>query len=90
MAEKVYETYELYLKGHEQDIQEGRPFAIELRDAQDYRRMVVKAKISPTKDRLADAAELRVREEKWEHFRKDNLWIQIVEELDDDTVINQV
>jgi hypothetical protein len=89
MAEKTYETYELYLSGHKQDIENGTPFAMEVRDAEDYRRMVVKAKVSPTKDKLENPARLCVREEQWEHFLTDEMWIQIIEELDDDVVVER-
>ncbi len=82
-----YEVYEVYLFGHEKDIEEGNPFEMELKDRATYERKVVKAKVSREKEKLNNPAPLYVRDYQKDEEKPGNLWIEIVEELPDDYIV---
>ncbi len=80
-----YEIYEAYLDGHEAEVDQGREFAMEVRELATFERLVVRARISKDPAALPGAAKLWVRS----YNDEDVLgpWaIQILEELDDDEV----
>lgn len=89
MERTGYEVYELYLKPHQAEIESGAPFALEIRSRSDYRRLVVRARVARSKEQLANPEPLWVREEKWEQIQGEPLWIEILEELDEETVLER-
>ena len=82
-----YEVYEAYLKGHEEDIEQGKELILEVKDYDDFVRMVVKAKVAKSLDALPGAKPLWVRDYAEDIVKHTEPWgIQIIEELDEDEV----
>lgn len=82
-----YEIYEVYFQGHEKDIEEGKPFEMEIKDRATFARMVVKAKVARSKESLPSGQELWVRSYDRDEVKEDPWFIEIVEELDDDYIV---
>ena len=82
-----YEIYEVYLQGHEKDIEEGNPFEMEIKDRATFARMVVKAKVAKTKDNLPNGEVLWIRSYEKDEVQPEPWVIEIVEELDDDHIV---
>lgn len=89
MERTGYEVYELYLRPYQEEIKNATPFALEIRSTSDYRRLVVRARVARSKEQLTNPEPLWVREEKWEQIQGEPLWIEILEELDEDTVLER-
>lgn len=83
MIRKGYEIYEAYVDGHKQEMSEGQPFVVEVRDLETFTRMIVKAIISRKKDGIEGGSTLWFKD-----FRDEIVphpgSIKIIEELDDD------
>lgn len=83
-----YEVYEAWFKGHEEDIEKGRPFDLEIKSCEDFSRKVVKAIISKSKN-LKDGKELWIRSYAKDEYLPEPWSIKIVEELDEDTILER-
>ena len=82
-----YEIYEVYLMGHDKDIEEGNPFEMEIKDRETFTRMVVKAKVAKEKDALSNPEPLYIRDYQKDEEKPGNWFIEIVEELPDDHIV---
>jgi len=82
-----YEIYEVYLQGHEKDIDQGNLFEMEIKDRATFARMVVKAKVSRSKDDLLSGQELWIRSYDRDEVKEDPWFIEIIEVLDDDYIV---
>ena len=82
-----YEIYEVYLQGHDKDIDDGNPFEMEIKDRSTFARMVVKAKVARSKEALPSGQELWIRSYDRDEVIEDPWAIEIVEELDDDHIV---
>jgi hypothetical protein len=82
-----YEIYEVYLQGHDKDIDGGNPFEMEIKDRATFARMVVKAKVARSKDALPSGQELWIRSYDRDEVMEEPWAIEIVEELDDDHIV---
>lgn len=78
-----YEIYEAYLDGHDQEINEGREFIVEVRDLAELCRKVLNAKISRKSDAFTDGCNLWVKNYK-EELQPEPWSIYVIEEMDDD------
>ena len=82
-----YEIYEVYLQGHEKDIEEGNPFEMEVKERVAFMRMVVKARVARSKESLPAGEELWIRSYDRDELQEIPWVIEIVEELDDDHIV---
>ena len=82
-----YEIYEVYLQGHEKDIDEGNPFEMEIKDKATFTRMVVKARVARSRDDLPSGEHLWIRSYDKDEVRKEPWVIEIVKELDDEYIV---
>ena len=82
-----YEIYEVYLQGHDKDIDGGNPFEMEIKDRSTFARMVVKAKVARSKDALPSGQELWIRSYDRDEVKEAPWCIEIIEELDDDHIV---
>lgn len=82
-----YEIYEVYLRGHDKDIEEGNPFEMEIKDRATFTRMVVKAKVARSKEAFPSGAELWIRSYDKDEVQEKPWAIEIVEEFDDDYIV---
>lgn len=83
MIRTGYEVYEGYIDGHEQEMAEGTPFIIEIRDLETFTRMIVKAIVSREKDAVPDGSPLWIKDYGDEIVPEPGS-IKILEELDDE------
>jgi hypothetical protein len=77
-----YEVFQAYLDRQEQEIAEGKPVTLEVRDLTNFTRKVVKAKVSKSKETCPNGVDL------WVHNLKDEIepdpWvIEVIEEMDE-------
>ena len=84
-----YEIYEVYLNGHEKDIEEGNPFEMEIKDRATFARMVVKARVARSKDDLPSGEDLWIRSYDKDEVKEEPWVIKIVGELDDDYIVSR-
>jgi hypothetical protein len=84
---KGYEIYEVYLQGHEKDVNEGNPFEMEIRDRATFNRIVVKAKVARSKNDLPSGEDLWIRSYDKDEVKEEPWVIKIVEVLDDDYIV---
>lgn len=82
-----YEIYEVYLQGHEKDIEEGNPFEMEIKERASFRRMVVKARVSRPKEGPTSGQDLWIRSYEKDEVQEIPWAIEIVEDLDDDYIV---
>ena len=82
-----YEVYEVYLQGHEEDIEKKIPFEMEIKDRATFSRMVVKARVAKSKEDLPSGETLWIRSYEKDEIKEEPWVIEIVEELDDDYIV---
>lgn len=83
MIRTGYEVYEGYLDGHEQEMAEGTPFILEVRDLETFTRMIIKAIVSREKDSIPGGSPLWFKDYSDEIVPQPGS-IKILEELDDE------
>jgi|GEM_PF-1462101 len=81
----VYEVLEEYVYSKKRDIDDGKAIVLEVRDTDTFERRVVKARISPPGRANEDGDKLVLRNLA-ENVAEEGWTIEIVEELDGDTV----
>ncbi len=81
----VYEILEEYVHGQRADIDQGNPVTVEVRDRDNYERLVVKAKIAPPGTGLEGGEQLILRDLA-ENVSADDWKIVVLEELDPESV----
>lgn len=80
-----YEVYEAYLIGHEEEIEAGKELVLEIKNFEDFQRLVVRAIVSKSFDAIPEAEKLWVRDYKEDTIKHTEPWaIKIIEELDED------
>jgi len=80
-----YEILEEYVDSKMQDVMQGRPIIVEIRDSDTFERLIVKALIGPPAQPLVDADQLVVKNLA-ENVVSDRWTIKVIEELDPETV----
>lgn len=83
MLREGYEVYEGYVDGHEEEMREGKPFIVEVRDLSTFTRMIVRALVSREKDAFPDGSPLWFKDLNDEIVPEPGS-IKILEELDDE------
>ncbi|OIN95368.1 MAG: hypothetical protein AUJ48_03270 [Deltaproteobacteria bacterium CG1_02_45_11] len=80
-----YEVYEAYLIGHEKEIEEGKELILEVKNFEDFQRVIVKAIIAKSADALPGSEPLWIRDYKEDTIKQTEPWaIKVIEELDED------
>lgn len=80
-----YEVLEEYIESQRQDIEEGRPVVVEIRDEDTFERLVVKAQIGLPGKPIAGGDQLTLKNLA-ENIVSDAWTIQVLEELDPEAV----
>lgn len=76
------EGYSVYLEEHKAEIEEGKPFVLEVMDTEKFEKKVVKAIVAKSPEALPDGQDLWIRDEKAE--LAPTPWrIEIIEEIDE-------
>lgn len=83
-----YEILEEYVHAQRQDIDQGRPVIVEVRDRDTFERLVVRAHIAPPGTDLEGGEQLILRD-LVENVAADDWQITVVEELDADAIQSQ-
>ena len=76
------ESYTVYLEEHKMEINEGKPFILEVTDSDKYEKKVFKTIVAHSTEALPDGQELWVRDKKTE-LAPNPLRIKIIEEIND-------
>lgn len=80
-----YEVYEAYLIGHEKEIEEGKELILEVKNFEDFQRVIVKAIVAKSPGDLPGSEPLWIRDYKEDTIKQKEPWaIKIIEELDED------
>lgn len=80
-----YEILEEYVHSQRQQIDQGEPVVVEVRDTDTFERLVVKAMIAPPGQSLAESSQL-VLLNLAENVSSDQWLIRIIEELDPEAI----
>ena len=76
------EGYSVYLEEHKAEIEEGKPFVLEVMDTEKFEKKVVKAIVAKSPEALPDGQDLWIRDEKAE--LAPTPWrIRIIEEINE-------
>ena len=76
------EGYSVYLEEHKVEIEEGKPFVLEVMDTDKFEKKVVKAIVAKSREALPDGQDLWIRDEKAE--LAPTPWrIEIIEEINE-------
>ena len=76
------ESYTVYLEEHKAEIEEGKPFVLEVMDTNKFEKKVVKAIVAKSPEALPDGQDLWIRDEKAE--LAPTPWrIKIIEEINE-------
>ncbi len=81
-----YEILEEYVHVQRQDIDEGNPVTVEVRDLDTFERLIVKARLGPPEAPIENADQL-ILKNLAENVVTDQWTIEVLEELDDNTEI---
>lgn len=81
----VYEILEEYVHAKKNDIDQGKPVIVEVRDTDTFERLLVKAEIAPPGQTLEGGDQLVLRDLA-ENVAADDWSIKVLEELDPEAV----
>lgn len=82
-----YEILEEYVHAQRQDIDQGNPVTVEVRDVDTFERLIVKARLGPPEAPIENGEQL-ILKNLAENVVTDQWTIEVLEELDDDTEIS--
>lgn len=80
-----YEVLEEYIESQRQDIEQGSPIVLEIRDVDTFERLVVKAQVGPPEKPIAGGDQL-ILKNLAENTVSDAWSIRVLEELDSEAV----
>jgi len=81
----VFEILEEYVHAKKNDIEQGKPVVVEIRDTDTFERLIVKAEIGPPGQTLEGGDQLVLRDLA-ENVAADDWSIKVLEELDPEAV----
>ena len=81
----VYEILEEYVHAKQNDIEQGKPVVVEIRDTDTFERLIVKAEIAPPGKPIEGGDQLVLRDLA-ENVSADDWSIKVLEELDPEAV----